>query len=124
TKFQKAHGTLWQSLELWPAIASWGEPVDMCGWLRKQVCGWLLTQVFTQSNDVTLDLECRFLLLEEWLSWLLECFGGLSSEPAQRKPTHYHQGPLGFVADSWDLPCFSAKIQFLLDLPLVAPLIN
>lgn len=47
---------------------------------------------FFPTPLVTLDLECRFLLLEEWLSWLLECFGGLSSEPAQRKPTHYHQG--------------------------------
>lgn len=42
-----------------------------------------LTRVFHffPTPLVTFDLECRFLLLEEWLSLLPECLGGLSSEP-------------------------------------------
>lgn len=45
-----------------------------------------LTRVFHffPTPLVTFDLECRFLLLEEWLSLLPECLGGLSSEPGQR----------------------------------------
>lgn len=41
---------------------------------------------FFPTPLVTLDLECLFLLLEEWLSLLLECFGGLSSEPLEPFP--------------------------------------
>lgn len=42
-----------------------------------------LTRVFHffPTPLVTFDLECRFLLLEEWLSLLAGCLGGLSSEP-------------------------------------------
>lgn len=42
-----------------------------------------LTRVFYffPTPLVTFDLECRFRLLEEWLSLLPGCLGGLSSEP-------------------------------------------
>lgn len=40
---------------------------------------------FFPTPLVTFDLACRFLLLEEWLSLLPGCLGGLSSEPGQRK---------------------------------------
>lgn len=41
---------------------------------------------FFPTPLVTFDLECRFLLLEEWLSLLPGCLGGLSSEPFEPFP--------------------------------------
>ena len=43
---------------------------------------------FFPTPLVTFDLECRFLLLEEWLSLLPGCLVGPSSEPGQEDSGH------------------------------------
>lgn len=57
---------------------------------------------FFPTPLVTFDLECRFLLLEEWLSLLPGCLGGLSSEPGQRNENTPSPGVWGLRARSAD----------------------